>query len=375
MAKRQAESTQIEQPRTLLLGVFLPTNKSFDTAEYFEEFESLTRTLGIVPIAHLFMKLRSMERGTLITSGKLNELVALCEKEKIDQIICSEILTPLQERNIEDFTSCKVLDREQLILEIFKNAAHTSEGKIQVKMAEVKFLKTRMAGKGIELAQQPGFIGSRGPGETEKEVIKRYFAEKLRQAQKQLDTLQRVRDAQRKRRLHSGIPLICLIGYTNAGKSSLLNRLTNSSELVENKLFVTLDTATRELFVEGEKIALISDTVGFISKLPHTLIESFRSTLDEVRYADFLLQVVDLSNPAWTDQMKIVQDTLDELGVKKPMLYVFNKIDRLTPELLAQYKAHIEPLYQPHVLISTLSKDGIQELIDQLKARFIHSSL
>lgn len=367
MAKRQAQSTTYEEPRTLLLGVFLPTNKTPDIEGYFEEFQSLADTLGVTPIAHLFVKLRSIERGTLLTRGKLQDLMDLCEKEKIEHVICSEILSPLQERNLEDMTGCKVWDREQMILEIFRNAAHSSEGKIQVKMAEVKFLKTRMAGKGIELAQQPGFIGSRGPGETEKEVIKRFFSEKLRQAQKQLDVLQKVRDVQRKRRMGSGYPLVCLVGYTNAGKSSLLNRLTNSEVLVEDKLFVTLDTATRELFVDGHKTALISDTVGFISKLPHNLIEAFRSTLDEVRYADLLLHVVDISNPLWEDQINTVHQTLRDLEVVKPMLYIFNKIDKVNPSDLVVLQTKLELFYSPYVLIETVTKEGSKPLIDFIK--------
>lgn len=375
MAKRQAQSTTYEDPRTLLLGVFLPTNKTPDIDGYFEEFQSLADTLGVNAVATLNVKLRLIERGTLLTKGKLQDLMDLCEKEKIEHVICSEILSPLQERNLEDMTGCKVWDREQMILEIFRNAAHSSEGKIQVKMAEVKFLKTRMAGKGIELAQQPGFIGSRGPGETEKEVIKRFFSEKLRQAQKHLEVLQKVRDVQRKRRMGSGFPMVCLVGYTNAGKSSLLNRLTNSEVAVEDKLFVTLDTATRELFVQGEKTALISDTVGFISKLPHNLIEAFRSTLDEVRYADLLLHVIDLSNPLWEDQVGTVHQTLRDLEISKPMLYVFNKIDKLKPADLDTLKAKLELFYTPYVMIETMTKEGSIPLTDFLKGYNFKTSL
>ena len=197
--------------------------------------------------------------------------------------------------------------------------------------------------------------------------MRRHIEEKIRQAKKRLETLERSRVIQRQRRLESKIPLICIIGYTNAGKSSLLNRIAKGDVLAEDKLFATLDTTTRELFIDNKKKALISDTVGFISQLPHNLIAAFKSTLDELRYATLLLQVIDVSNPAWKSQIGVVQTTLDELGVSQPMLYVFNKIDKLTPEQLEALTPELEQ-YQPHVLINTTSRQGTEPLIAYLSS-------
>lgn len=355
-------STTKEHPNVLLLGIQTQQNKTQDINDYFEEFISLVKTSGVEYDQTHFIKLRHIDKANFLSKGKLHDLVALCDEHNIEEIICSETFTPLQERNLENLLDCRVFDREKLIIEIFRNAAHTAEGKIQVEMAELEYKKTRLAGKGVQLSQQAGYIGGRGPGETEKEFIKRHLAEKFRQAGKRLKTLQKSRDVQRKRRLESGTPLICLIGYTNAGKSSVLNVLTKSNILAEDKLFATLDTTTRELFVDSTKVGLISDTVGFISQLPHHLIEAFKSTLDELHYAHLLLQVVDISHHAWRDQVRVVHETLDELDVDKPMLYVFNKTDKLNTEQCEQIADELSN-YEPHVLTHTKSKAGVAELI------------
>ncbi len=354
-------------PKTLLLGVFAPGNRMGTPEYYFEEFMNLVKTADIPYDAEMFMKVRQTDNNMYFTKGKLEEVAQKCTDLKVDILVISEPLSPLQERNLENVFNCSIIDREQLILTIFKRSAQTSEGKIQVEMAEIEFMKTRIIGRSRDLAQQAGIIGNRGPGETEKEEIKRVFADKLRQAHKKLDTLARSRDVQRKQRLASNVPMICIIGYTNAGKSSLLNRIAKGKVLAEDKLFATLDTTTRELFVDGKKKALISDTVGFISQLPHHLIEAFRSTLDELRYAGLLLHVIDLSCPAWENQIEVVRETLKELEVEKPMLYVFNKIDKLSEEQMAALAPRLL-LYEPQVLISTLSKEGCEPLIKYLRA-------
>lgn len=366
MATKVATSTTGKHPKTLLVGVYAPYNKLGSPEHYFEEFLSLVSTLEFPYDETLFFKLRDIDNNRFFTKGKLEELKQYCDSNNVEQIVFSDILSPLQERNLEDILHCEIFDRTQLILNIFKNAAKTSEGKIQVDMAEIEFMKTRAIGKGKEFAQQAGFIGGRGPGETYKEEIKRIFADKLRQAQKRLDTLQRARDVQRKQRVESNIPLVCIIGYTNAGKSSLLNVITKSDVLAEDKLFATLDTTTRELFIDGKKKGLISDTVGFISQLPPQLVAAFKSTLDELKYADLLVHVIDVSNPAWKNQIDIVHEMLRELQVQSPMLYVFNKIDRLNQEELQQLPLAIHP-YQPYILIHTRSKEGITPLINFLK--------
>ena len=367
MAAKQATSTTEQKTKVLLLGVFAPYNKELAREDYIEEFLSLVKTLGLKYKETHFIKLRHIDKSNFLTKGKLNDLAQICREKEIDEVVCSELLTPLQERNLEDFLNCKVFDREQLILEIFSNSAHTSEGKIQVEMAQLEYLKTRISGKGAQLAQQAGHIGTRGPGETEKELIKRHLTEKFRRARKKLDTLKKSREVQRRRRLQSKLPFICLVGYTNAGKSTIINLLTNSKILAKDELFATLDTTTRELFIDHKKVGLLSDTVGFISQLPHHLIEAFKSTLDELKYADLLLHVVDLSNNSWPGQIEIVLDTLQELGINcKNMLYIFNKKDRLSEEKLEKLAGDLDA-YQPHVLTSANSKEGLCELIEFLK--------
>jgi len=367
MPPKKPESTTINRPKILILGIQAPYNRELSQEDYRDEFLSLVKTLNIEYDETIFIKLRSIDKSNFLTKGKLLDLLTLCREKEIDEIICSELLTPLQERNLEDILGCTVCDRERLILEIFQNAAHTSEGKIQVEMAQLEYFKSRLAGKGAYLAQQAGHIGTRGPGETEKEYLRRHLTEKYRQAKKRLITLQKSRDVQRKRRLESKWPLICLVGYTNVGKSSIINLLTKSTVLAEDKLFATLDTTTRELFIDHEKIGLLSDTVGFISQLPTHLIEAFKSTLDELNYANLLLHVVDISNNSCSGQIEIVLDTLYDLGVhRKPMLYVFNKSDLLSKEELEGIEGELEK-YRPYVLTNAKSKEGLKELVDFLK--------
>ncbi|MFH1832487.1 MAG: GTPase HflX [bacterium] len=357
------------RPKMLIVGVYTPYNPIRSMDHYFEEFLNLIKTRGLQYDDSLFMKLREVDKNTFLTKGKLQELADYCQEHDFEEILFSEPLSPLQERNLEDTLDCAIFDREKLILEIFKNTAQTSEGKIQIEMAEMQFQRTRLLGKGKDFAQQAGYFGTRGPGETITEEIRRHFGEKLKQAHRKLERLQKSRDTQRQQRLKSKIPLLCIIGYTNSGKSSLLNQLTKSSVLAEDKLFATLDTTTREFFLDKEKRFLMSDTVGFISNLPHTLIEAFKSTLDELHFATLLIHVVDASNPAWQDQIRVVQKTLEELHVKQPMLYVFNKMDKLDPEkpeIIDALKKEFTT-YEPYVCINTRSKEGVKELVKYLK--------
>lgn len=361
---RSAQALSDFRPRILLVGIYAPYNRTTNINSYFEEFVNLVKSNGIEYDQTYFFTLREIEAGTFITKGKLELLLELCDKHNIDEIIISEPLSPQQERNLTDYLHRPLFDRTRLILEIFEKAAHSAEGKLQVQIAMLQHKKSRLAGKGIHLSQQAGVVGIRGGfGETAKEKERRHIEESILKFKKHLKQLEQTRETQRKQRIVRQIPLICLIGYTNAGKSTILNMLTKSNVLAEDKLFATLDTTTRELFINGKKKGLLSDTVGFIQLLPHQLIDAFKSTLSELQYADLLLQVIDISDPNWQHHIQVVHQILDELNVDKKMLYVFNKADKITmtPELQQQIER-----FTPHVIISSLHKEGINPLVEYL---------
>ena len=357
---KELKDTLLPDPKTLLLGIFTPNNRCADMQAYFDEFVSLVNTREIAYEMTYFTSIRTIDNGFLLTKGKLDTFVKMCDDNNIERVICSERLTPLQHRELEDITRTMVIDRAELILEIFKRSATTAEGHLQIEMAELEMFRSRLSGQGAEFAQQAGYVGGKGPGETYKEKIKRILADKLRKAGQRIEALQKVRDNQRKQRMQSKIPLICIVGYTNAGKSSLLNSLTNSEVLVENKLFATLDTTTREWFLGNNRKVLVSDTVGFISELPHKLIQAFKSTLDEARYANILLHVVDVTNHGWKDQIRVVQETLLDIGVKPetPLIYLFNKIDMLSEAELELLKIAVEP-YKPGFFIAAKNRETL----------------
>lgn len=356
-------------PKTLLIAIDAPYNRTINIDSYFQEFLNLVKTNGTEYDHIVYLKLRDIDSSYFLTKGKLQEIKELVTTHQIKEIIISEPLTVQQERNLNEFLRCKIHDRTRLILEIFEKAAHTAEGKIQVAIAMLQFDKTRLAGQGIFLSQQAGVIGSRGPGETLKERETRHIENAVLKLKKQMESLEKARATQRKRRLLSRIPLICLVGYTNAGKSTILNALTKSNVLAEDKLFATLDTTTRELYIDGTKKGLISDTVGFIQQLPYQLLEAFKSTLSELQYADLLLHIVDVSDANWQEHIKVVHAILQEIDIEKPMLYVFNKIDKVTDQDILQ--THI-PRYIPHVVISSKTKEGIAPLIDFLRTYNFH---
>lgn len=358
MAKALATTT-LTHPKTLLVAVQAPYNKTTNIQSYFDEFLHLVSSNELIHDRIIEIKLRSLDTGYFFTKGKLEEIHALCEKEQFEEVIISEPLTAMQERNLSALLRCKVFDRTRLILEIFEKAAHSAEGKLQVAIAMFKFQKSRVSGKGIHMSQQSGHVGGRGPGETAKEKEIRHIENQVNKLKKQLLSLEKNRDVQRKRRLDNNIPHICLIGYTNSGKSTLLNQLTHAQVLAENKLFATLDTTTRELYVNGIKKGVISDTVGFIQQLPHQLIQAFKSTLSELQYADLLLHVVDIANPDWQQHIRVVNNILEELEVHKQILYVFNKIDEPYQEHAPQEALE---RYQPHVLVSARNKEGVTSL-------------
>lgn len=347
-------------PKTAILAVDAPYNRINDISSYFREFESLVKTHGIPYDASKEIKVRDVDSSYFFTKGKLEEIRKFCKDNEIEVLIVSEALTTQQERNLSDVLECEVFDRTRLILEIFENAALSAEGKTQVEIAMLQFKKSRLAGKGIHMSQQAGGIGVRGgAGETAKEKEVRHINEYIHKFRKQLKQIEKTREVQRKQRVSTGIPKISLIGYTNAGKSTILNALTKSDVLAEDKLFATLDTTTRELFIDKRKVGVISDTVGFIQQLPHQLIEAFKSTLSELQYSDLLLHVIDASDKNWDMHAQIVHEILEELEVDKPTLYVFNKMDLVDD--MEEFEHQIED-YTPHVLISANSSEGIKPL-------------
>jgi GTP-binding protein HflX len=362
MAKRQAEALEIYLPKVLLVGIQAPYHHLINADSYIEEFVNLVRSSGTQYKELVVMKLRDIDNAHFFTKGKLEELQRICVELDIEEIILSEAITPQQERNLTDALHCKVFDRTRLILDIFEKAAHSAEGKAQVEIAKLQHLKTRLTGKGIDLSQQSGGIGvNAGPGETLKQRETRHIELLILRLKRQIERIQKTREEQRKRRLANKIPQLCLIGYTNAGKSTILNGLTKSSVLAEDKLFATLDTTTRELYINGQKKGLISDTVGFIQQLPPQLIQAFKSTLEELQYADLLIQVIDASDSNWESHIKVVHDILNDLNIHKDMLYVFNKIDK-APDLESMQKFMFR--YEPYVMISATSKEGLEPLRD-----------
>jgi len=362
MTKPKKYDTKVA-PKTLLLMVETPYNPTKSIDSYCDEFVHLVKSNEIEFHEAIRIKLRDIDSGYFLTSGKLEEIRKICHEQNIEEVIISEPLTPRQERNLAELFNCRVFDRTQLILEIFEKSAHSAEGKFQVQIAMLNYKKSRIAGKGAQMSQQGGGIGTRGPGETAKEKELRHIEEHILKNKKHLKTLANTRDIQRKQRIESNIAQICLIGYTNTGKSTLFNLLAKADVLAQDRLFATLDTTTRELFIDGKKKGVISDTVGFIQQLPHTLINAFKSTLDELKYADLLLHIIDIADPNWKEHIAVVHQILHELNVKKEMLYVFNKADK--PEELHAPALERE-IFQPHVVISAHSKEGIKPLIEFL---------
>ena len=354
------------RPKALLVGIQAPYNMNENINSYYEEFVNLTQTNGVTNYEIVYIKLRSIDNKYFFTKGKLSELQQIFEKSGAESIYLSDTISGQQEKNLHDLFDCDIHDRTKLILSIFEKAAVTAEGKTQVEIAKQAFKKTRLVGSGVDMAQQEGIVGGRGPGETIKEATTRIINDKVLRLRKKLKKLEEHRGVQRKRRLSLRIPHVCLVGYTNSGKSTILNSLTHSDVLAENKLFATLDTTTRKLFVNSKNKGLISDTVGFIQQLPHLLIEAFKSTLAELNYADLLLIVVDISDPSWKTHISTVFETLEELKIKKEYLFVFNKSDLISKEKLETTLKEFK-LPGSHVITSTKTEGGLDSLKNYLE--------
>lgn len=344
------------QERVILVGV--STDDNDDTQKSLDELEELAATAGAVTVGRVVQNLDQIHPGTYVGKGKLDEIKDLLWETEATGIICDDELTPVQLGNMEDALNTKVMDRTLIILDIFAGRASTNEGKIQVELAQLKYRQSRLTGLGKSLSRLGGGIGTRGPGEKKLEMDRRLIKNRIAQLNRELRDVKRHREVTREQRNKNKIPVVAIVGYTNAGKSTLLNRLTGAGVLEEDKLFATLDPTTRNLKLPSKQEILITDTVGFIRKLPHHLIEAFRSTLEEAKYADIILHVVDASNPQVDEQMYIVYETLQNLEVKnKPIITAFNKQDKLEDKpILRDFKAdHV-------VRISAKTGAGLDEL-------------
>ena len=319
-----------KRPRAVLCAV---DTGEFDMEYSMEELENLADTAGADTIAHFVQKTTRFEPATCIGTGKLAELADFCKNNEIDMVIFNHELTASQMRNIEDVTDVDVIDRTTLILDIFAQRARSAEGRLQVELAQLKYRLPRLGGMGRVLSRQGGGIGSRGPGEAKLETDKRYIRSRIQKLEGQLKELTKRREYAHARRRKDGVITVAIVGYTNVGKSTLLNALTEAGVLAENMLFATLDPTSRALELPDGRTVMLIDTVGLVSRLPHNLVEAFKSTLEEAVNADLILNVCDISSSEVNEQVKITQDLIAELGGQAiPMLTVANKCDVLGDE-------------------------------------------
>jgi GTP-binding protein HflX len=384
--KQKFYDTAVKQERVVLVGIITPNETEEQEKEYLEELEFLVETAGGETVRSFTQKMQRPERATFVGTGKLEEIRDYVKSEEIDIVVFDDELSPSQLRNIENELQVKILDRSNLILDIFASRAQTAQAKAQVELAQLQYLLPRLTRLWTHLERQKGGIGMRGPGESQIETDRRLILNKISLLKEKLKLIDRQNETQRKNRTQ--LVRAALVGYTNVGKSTIMNMISKSEVFAENKLFATLDTTVRKVVIENLPF-LLSDTVGFIRKLPHHLVECFKSTLDEVREADILIHVVDVSHPNFEDQIRTVNDTLKELGaVDKQMITVFNKIDAYKP-IQASPEEHAAQLTledfkqswmaknnSPAIFISALKKENVDEfralLYEHVKA--IHTA-
>jgi GTP-binding protein HflX len=353
--------------KAILVGLEQQGVNHWDLEDSLDELKQLAATAGAQVIDTIIQKLEKPTAPYYIGKGKAEEIARKCKLANATSVIFDDELSPAQGRNLEELTGCKVLDRTQLILDIFAQRARSKEGRLQIELAQLQYLLPRLTGMWTHLSRQTGGIGTRGPGETQLEVDRRRVQERIGRLERDLKDVRKNRTVQREGRLRHNWPVSALVGYTNAGKSSLLNRLTGSEVLAENKLFATLDPTTRVFVLPTRQKMLLTDTVGFIRKLPHTVIESFKATLEEVSLADLLIHVVDLSHPHFREQMAAVDDTIRELEADgKQTLIIFNKIDAVSdPAIVQNALDH----YPGSVAISARTGEGMNSLIEEFELR------
>lgn len=358
MADKLIEIKDNETERALLISV---DTGEFNAKASIEELAQLALTAGAEVEGMMVQKRPSVSVSTFVGTGRLEEICSFCENNEIDIIIADGELTPVQVRNLEDKAGVRVIDRTTLILDIFAGRARSAEGKIQVELAQLKYSLPRLSGKGTGLSRLGGGIGTRGPGETKLETDKRHIRRRIQFLNAELDKIEKRRNAMHIRRQKNGVEAVAVVGYTNAGKSTLMNRLTQAGVLAEDKLFATLDPTARRLTLKNGREIMLIDTVGLISRLPHQLVDAFRSTLEEALWADVILNVCDASNPECSAHTAVTQNLLDSLGCAgKPIINVLNKCD-LVPNILDY------DLIGKSVRISAKTGYGIDELLEQIE--------
>ena len=352
--------TSEQKERIIVVGV--ATSDNDDTEKSLDELIELGQTAGVETVAKVIQNREKIHPGTYIGKGKIEEVRELVIKHHADTVVCDDELTPAQFNNLSDMLDVKVIDRTVMILDIFAKRASTSEGKLQVELAQLRYRASHLVGGRSELSRLGGGIGTRGPGEQKLEMDRRLIKERITLVKRELEQVKRTRELTRKKRQENPTPVVAIVGYTNAGKSTLLNYLTGAGVLSEDQLFATLDPTTRKLVRKDGEEMLFTDTVGFIRKLPHHLIRAFRSTLEEAKYADIILHVVDCSNPDLDMQMYTVYETLRKLEIgDKQIVTAFNKIDRLEGEqVLKDLRA------DRTVRISARSGEGVEDMLDAL---------
>ncbi len=349
--------------RAILVGAPLKrTNGRHHLAEHLQELERLLDTAGAIVVGEVTQQLDRPNPATYLGKGKVDELILRIAETEASLVVFDDELSPSQGKNIEDATGKRVMDRAELILDIFATRARSNEAKMQVELAQLQYMLPRLTRMWAHLEKFRGGIGMRGPGETQLETDRRLINNRIRNLRAKLEDVQRSREVQRSGRRTEF--KASLVGYTNAGKSSILRALSNSPEIfVEDRLFATLDPLTREIQLGENAHVLLTDTVGFIRKLPHNLVASFRATLEEVNEADLLLHVIDASHPTWEEQRDVVDQVLIELGAgEKPVLHVFSKIDALSPEDLNALQERVRNLIPDSIFVSAVDSDGLEPL-------------
>lgn len=371
MAQTQARTTETEREHAILVGGPTKETPYRVTEEHLEELGRLADTAGADVVGTVVQRLDAPHPRHYIGEGKVTELKELLHRTGATLVIFDDELSPAQGKNLEDALGTRVVDRTELILDIFATRARTSEAQMQVELAQLQYMLPRLKRMWTHLERIRGGIGFRGPGETQLETDRRLINLRIRDLRQKLKLVAQRRATQRKSR--SGEFRIALVGYTNAGKSSILRKLSGSELFVENRLFATLDPATRSVELGGGVRALVTDTVGFVRKLPHHLVASFRATLEEVTEVDLVLHVIDASHPGWEEQKEVVEEVLEDLGVaNKPTILVFNKVDRLTHDEEIAFRARAEQLFaQPSIFASAVEEGGLDALRERLRTEVL----